>query len=409
MKRRISLFLGLGLLLPLAAAPVLSLPVDMVAQPTEVATAPHSEPVYTDPSRVPAEVDKVPIALLVDISSGQTLYSKQADRRFVPASITKTMTMYTAFELLRQGKLDPNKRMRMSLEAAKKWQYVGTSMELDPTMDPRVEDLLLAIANISANDACVVLAEGFAGSVPAWTDLMNGNARKLGMKDSHFGTPNGWMDEGQTFVSAQDLATLAEAMIAGHPDYFKHYIGHKGLTWNGKTKRNHDPLIGKLEGADGIKTGFTNQAGYGFLGTAQRGPRRLVMVLAGATTHQDRDKAARALMDWGFSAWNSRPLYAPGSTVGEARVQGGSDMTVPLVTPAGFGAGVPADNKQPVSLKVVYQGPLQAPVQAGTVVGALEIRIGDAPAHRVPLATAKAVGPANGWQRLRNGLAGLVL
>jgi D-alanyl-D-alanine carboxypeptidase (penicillin-binding protein 5/6) len=278
-------------------------------------------------------------------------------------------------------------------------------MYLDPSQQPTVNDLLLAIANISANDASVVLGEGAGGSVPNWIALMNGEARRLGMANSHFGTPNGWMDEGETYVTARDLVTLASAMVAGHPDLYKRYVGHKSLTWaDNKTKENHDPLIGVVKGADGIKTGFTNQAGYGYLGSAERDGRRLVMVVAGGSRGRERDAAARGLMEWGFAAFSNRPVFAPGAQVGEARVQGGQALHVPVVAPAAFGITLPRDAKGDVHMRIVYDGPIIAPITKGAQVAALEIDAGKGEPHRVPLFAGASVEPAGWLARLRNGL-----
>ncbi|PLK27752.1 D-alanyl-D-alanine carboxypeptidase [Novosphingobium sp. TH158] len=360
--------------------------------------------VQADPARPPAELDKVPIAFLVDMGSGQVLYSKEPDRRFVPASITKVMTLYTAFEQMRQGRIRPEQVMPMSLEAFRKWQRVGTTMYLDPSQKPTVNDLLLGIATVSANDASAVLAEGAGGSMQNWLALMNAEARRIGMTNSHFGTPNGWMDEGETYVTARDLVTLAGAIVAGHPERYKRYIGHKSLVWGDKTKQNHDPLIGVVKGADGIKTGFTNQAGFGYLGSAERDGRRLVMVVAGGNRAKERDAAARVLMEWGFAAFSNRPIFAPGAQVGEARVQGGNTLHVPLVAPAAFGITLPRDAKGDAALRIVYDGPIEAPIAKGSRVASLEIRAGKGEPHRVPLFAGADVRPANWMERLRNGI-----
>lgn len=384
------------LVLPFAAAPALP----TVPGPAESAAA-------QDPHVPPAELAPVPIALLVDIGSGQTLYAKDPNRRFVPASITKVMTLYVAFELMAHGQLDPNARFRMSEDAWKHWRRVGSTLFLDREHDITVNDLVLGIANVSANDGCVVLAEGAAGSVANWVALMNAQARRLGMNDSHFGTPNGWMDDGETYVSARDLATLATAMVTRHPDLYRRYIGHKTMTWNGITQRNHDPILGKLEGADGIKTGFTNQAGYGFLGSAIRGGRRLVMVVAGVDRHQDRARASTALIDWGFAAFESRSLFPAGASVGTAQVQNGAHRSVPLVTPVAYSAASPRGTRDPVALRIIYDGPLAAPILKGTPVADLEIRVGSQPPHRLPLVAGADVPRAGLFTRLLNGLSGL--
>jgi D-alanyl-D-alanine carboxypeptidase (penicillin-binding protein 5/6) len=407
---------GVGAALPGGAGTPAASPPSAAVTPAAVTHDPgrrafSQREVFTDPAVVPPSVARVPIALLMDISSGQVLYAKDINRRFVPASITKVMTLYLAFELLQHHQIQPTQRMTMSEEAFKKWHSVGSTMFLDRTMTPTVDDLLLGIANVSANDACVVLAEGAAGSVANWTAMMNAQARRLGMKDSHFNTPNGWMDEGQTYVSAHDLVILASAMIAGHPDKYRRYIGHQTMTWNGITQRNHDPILGRLPGADGIKTGFTNQAGYGYLGSAERDGRRLVMVVAGVDVARDRATAARDLMEWGFSAFASKPLFPAGARVGAAQVQGGQQRTVSLVTPAGFAAVVGRSSANNVNdkmqLRIVYDGPLEAPVEKGSIVAALEVRVGNAPPNRVPLLAGESVARADWLARLRNGLIGL--
>lgn len=362
----------------------------------------------SDPNTPPAQLAPIPVALLVDMGSGQVLYAKEPDRRFVPASITKVMTLYVAFELLSRGQLKPDQVFRMSEDAFRKWHGVGSTMFLDRGHDVTVHDLLMGIANVSANDGCVVLAEGAAGSVPNWVALMNAEARRLGMKDSHFNTPNGWMDEGQTYVSAHDLATLARAILTRHPDFYHTYIGHQITTLNGITQRNHDPILGKLEGADGIKTGFTNQAGYGFLGSAMRNGRRLIMVIGGASLPKDRAQAAAALMNWGFAAFDSRALFPAGATIGQARVQDGEGRAVPLVSPTAISVASPKGTRAPVRLQIVYEGPLRAPVKRGDVVAQLEIAVGGQAPQRVPLEAGADVARAGLLARLRNGLAGLL-
>jgi len=398
LKRQLAALLALTLPLTAATGQQTAFP----ASPSPAAAP------LNDPNIPPAEVGPVPIALLIDLGSGQVLYAKEPDRRFVPASITKVMTLYLAFELLSRGQLKPEQVFRMSEDAYRKWHAVGSTMFLDRQHDVTAHELLMGIANVSANDGCIVLAEGAAGSVPNWIALMNAEARRLGMKDSHFGTPNGWMDEGETYVSAHDLATLARAMITRHPDLYHTYIGHETMTWNGITQHNHDPILGKLEGADGIKTGFTNQAGYGFLGSAIRNGRRLVMVIGGADKPKERAKAAESLMNWGFAAFDSHPLFAAGAEVGEAKVQNGQRRHVALVAPATISATSPRGVAAPVSLRIIYEGPLQAPIRQGDIVDELEIRTGNQPPHRVPLAAGAGVERAGPLARLLNGLAGLL-
>lgn len=351
----------------------------------------------------------VPIALLVDLSSGQTLYAREADRRFVPASITKVMTLYTAAELIRQGKLSPEQRLTMSTVAAREWSRKGSTMFLSAGATVSVDELLRGISTVSANDASIVLAEGAAGSVAKWVALMNANALALGMKDSRFGTPNGWMDDGGTFVTAHDLVLLGKALLERHPAFYHRYVGHKFMTYKGITQENHDPLIGVVQGADGIKTGYTRQAGYGYLGSAERDGRRLIMVVAAADRPATRRDAARAFMEWGFSAFHPQRLIGGGVKVSQARVQGGAMRHVGLVTTRALFTLSNRDTRdRKPRYSIRYDGPVPAPVKAGQQIARLVVHAEGQEPFSVPLAAAQDVPVANWWQRVRNGLFGLV-
>lgn len=351
---------------------------------------------------------EIPVALLVDQSSGQILYAREADRRFVPASITKVMTLYTAFELIKAGKLTPNQHFTVSEQAFREWSRKGSTMFLANGAQVSVDELLKGISTVSANDGCVVLAEGALGSVDKWVAQMNDNARALGMKDSHFGTPNGWMDDGHTYVSARDLVRLADAMLQRHPTLFHRYVGHKSMLFNGIAQNNHDPMVGVVDGADGIKTGYTRQAGYGYLGTASRGGRRLLMVVAGVDRPAERARASRDLMEWGFFAFDSRQLLAKGGSIGEARIQGGAERSVGLQASRPVFATAPRGSLRDAKLVVRYRGPIHAPVAKGQEIASLEIQIPGQRPYFVPLAAAREVPSANAWQRLRNGLLGFL-
>ncbi|ABC63334.1 D-alanyl-D-alanine carboxypeptidase [Erythrobacter litoralis HTCC2594] len=345
--------------------------------------------------------------MLVDMASGQTLYARNPDRRFVPASITKVMTAYTAFELMKQGKLAPGTRFTFSEAAADEWYRTGSTMFLDRGSETAVTDLLMGITTVSANDGSIVLAEGAAGSVDNWLDLMNAHADALGMHQSHFGTPNGWPDEGRTFTTARDLVTLAKALITEHPGLYARYFGHRGLRTNGIAQDNYDPITGRIEGADGIKTGFTNQAGWGFLGSAERDGRRLVMVVAASPGMRSRDETARALMEWGFGAFDSRMLFRSGDTVGHARVQDGAEAAVPLMADRDIPVALPENANAEITLRIAYEGPLRAPVEQGEKVAQLAIFVDGREAARVPLAAKKAVAKAGPLQRIANAVRAL--
>ncbi len=358
---------------------------------------------------IPQVVRGAPVALLTDLGSGQVLYGEQAGLRFVPASMTKVMTAYVAFELIGQGKLKTNDRYTVKESTARQWSGRGTSLFLQPGETISVDGLLRGIATVSANDASVVLAEGFAGDVPTWTKLMNAEAGRLGMKDSRFGTPHGWPDNGSTYVSASDLVALSKALIERHPERYRSYFGQKRFTWNGVTRESHDPLVGVFPGADGIKTGYTREAGYNFLGSAEREGRRLVMVIAGAKSEAERAAMSRALMEWGFTAWRRYDLFPARTLVGSALVQDGTARSVGLLAAQDIYAAIPREAAAPASLAIRYNGPLVAPIARGAEIAKLEIRwSAERPPSYVSLTAAKAVPRAGFFHRLLNGLAGLL-
>ncbi len=356
----------------------------------------------------PAVAARAPVALVVDLSAGQTLYAHNAERQFLPASMTKAMSALVAFDLIKAGKLNEAAVVTVRPETARKWAGKGTTLSLRPGEQVRVADLLMGMTTVSANDASVALAEAAVGSTEAWVAAMNARARTLGMTGSHFGTPSGWPDRGATKVTARDLVRLAQALIAEHPALYRRYFGHQAMDWHGTRLTSHDPFAGVLAGADGIKTGHTFEAGFNFLGAAQRGGRRLVVVVAGARTEPDRALAARALAEWGFAAWDSRPFVQAGQVIGEARVQQGDARRVPLAVPRAFAITVPRGSKPHVTARIVYNGPLRAPLARGAQVAGLEVRIEGQGVHYLPLITAQAVGKAGPIDRIVNGLLGLL-
>ncbi|MCH2486799.1 MAG: D-alanyl-D-alanine carboxypeptidase [Erythrobacter sp.] len=367
------------------------------------ATSGHAAP--ADAPRIPTPYE-APIAMLVDLSSGQTLFARQEDRRFMPASITKVMTTMVAFEWMEQGKLFPQQVMTIRPDTFRAWNRKGSTMYLPHDARITVDELLHGITTVSANDASVVLAEGAAGSVARWSAAMNDTAARLGMADSHFNTPNGWMDDGQTFVTARDLVTLGSAMIRQHPSKYGHYVGKKGLEYNGIRQNNHDPISGVVPGADGIKTGFTNQAGYGFLGSAERNGRRLVMVVAASPRGRERNDAARALIEWGFANFDSRRLFESGERIATARVQDGGVSEIGLVSPRPVRLSVPHGRMPKVDLAMRYEGPLRAPIADDEEIAELIVTVDGEQVNRLPLYAERPVTEATVIQRVFNGLWG---
>ena len=357
-----------------------------------------------------------PVAFMKDLSSGAVLYAKDPDRRIPPASMAKMMTTHLAFHLIKQGELKLDKTCTVQPETWRKWHgpQAGSTMFLSAGEQVSVENLLHGIVTLSGNDASVVLAECIAGTEPAFAQRMTAEAKRIGMKNSNFGNSNGWPDNGITFTTARDLALLAEATVQETPDLYKAFYQKESFTW-GKTlgggqpitQGNRNPLLGKVPGADGLKTGHTAEAGYGFTGSAEQGGRRLVMVVAGLDSYNGRADESVKFMNWGFGAWKAQPLFPKGKQVATARVQLGSEDEVALVAPRNLAVTIPAGAAGGLKVKVVYDGPIKAPIKAGQQVATLVVQTADTPPQTMPLVAAADVEEAGFFGRLWAGLASL--
>jgi D-alanyl-D-alanine carboxypeptidase (penicillin-binding protein 5/6) len=382
-------------LFPIAFAVAAALPATAAAPPFETAA---------------------PVAYMVDLSSGAVLYAKDQDRRIPPASMAKMMTTHLAFHMIKRGEAKLDKMCQVRPETWRQWHgpQAGSTMFLSPGEMVSVENLLHGIVTLSGNDATVVLAECLAGTEPAFAALMNAEAKRLGMANSNFGNTNGWPDNGVTFTTARDLATLAGATIQETPDLYKKFYQMKEFTW-GKTlgagapitQGNRNPLLGRVAGADGLKTGHTAEAGYGFTGSADQGGRRIIMVVAGLGSFNQRIEESVKFMDWGFRAWKSQPLFNQNEKVADAQVQGGGDDAVPLVAPRSIAVTLPAGAAGSIRAKVVYNGPIKAPIAKGQHVADLVVTTADTPPQTMPLVAAEAVGEAGFFGRMWNGLTSL--
>src|SRR5215210_269042 len=370
------------------------------------------------PAKAPEYETAAPIAYLIDLSSGAELFSKNADQRIPPASMAKMMTAEVAFELIDRGQLPLTKMCTVRPETWRAWHgpQAGSTMFLSVNEQVSVENLLHGIVTLSGNDASVVLAECIAGTEEAFAGQMNALAKKLGLNNSHFGNSNGWPDEGKTYVTARDLGTLARATIERHPKLYKQFYGQPSFTW-GKTlgsgqaivQANRNPILGKVAGADGLKTGHTDEAGYGFTGSAEQNGRRLVLVVAGLKSWDERVQESVRLMNWGFQAWAAKPLYRTGAKVGTARVQLGDDSEVDLVAPRNLSVTVPAGlASSQTRLRIRYQGPVKAPIAKGQHVADLVVTTADTPPQVVPLVAGEAIDEAGFFGRLWLGFKQLV-
>jgi len=374
----------------------------LLAVPTEATAPPFDTP--------------APIAYLKDLSSDAVLYDKNADQQMPPASMAKMMTVYVAFDLIKKGELKLDQVFTVRPETWKKWHgpEAGSTMFLSPGEQVSVRDLLFGIVTLSGNDACVVLAEGISGTEPAFVALMNRARDKLHMTGSNFGTSNGWPDNGVTHVTARDLATLAEATIRDFPDLYKTFYSRREFTW-GKTmggaditQANRDPLLGNVEGADGLKTGHTDEAGYGFTGSAEQNGRRLVMVIAGLDSMASRREQSIALMNWGFHAWKAKPLFKQGQKVDVAPVQVGAENEIALVAPRDLAVTVPAGLGGDMKVSVAYDGPIKAPIKQGQHIADLIVRTPDTPPQMMPLVAEKDVPEAGFFRHIWLALLSLI-
>jgi D-alanyl-D-alanine carboxypeptidase (penicillin-binding protein 5/6) len=370
------------------------------------------------PARAPQFDTPAKIAFLIDLSSGAVLYEKNADVRMPPASMAKMMTTDVAFELIDSGKLPLNKMCTVRPETWQKWHgpQAGSTMFLSPNEQVSVENLLHGIVTLSGNDASVVLSECISGTEEAFTDQMNVLAKKIGMTNSHFGTANGWPDNGVTYVTARDLATLARYEIENHYSLYKKFYSQPNFTWgktmggNAITQDNRNPILGKVPGADGLKTGHTEEAGYGFTGSADQNGRRLIEVLAGMASWNERVQQSTRLIQWGFAAWTTKPLFKKDAVVAKAQVQMGSSSEVPLVAPHDLAVTIPAglSLNQQMHVKVQYNGPIKAPIKKGDQIAQLVVTTAATPPQIVPLVAGEDVGEAGFFGRAWIGLKSLL-
>jgi D-alanyl-D-alanine carboxypeptidase (penicillin-binding protein 5/6) len=370
------------------------------------------------PAKAPPFETPAKVAYLIDLSSGAVLLSKNADQRMPPASMAKMMTTNVAFALIKKGDLKLDKMCTVRPETWQKWHgpAAGSTMFLSPGEQVSVENLLKGIITLSGNDASVVLAECIAGTEDAFANVMNDNARQLGLTGSHFGNSNGWPDEGRTYVTARDLATLARAEIENYPDLYKKFYSLTQFTW-GKTlgsgaditQANRNPLLGRVPGADGLKTGHTDEAGYGFTGSAEQNGRRLVMVVAGLDSFNQRIEESVRLMQWGFNAWQAKPLFKKDTVIGKAEVQMGGSSEVNLIAPRDLAITIPAGVLSKVGgMKIRYQGPVKAPIAKGQHIADLVVTTSDSGEQVMPLVAAEAVGEAGFFARAWIGLKQLL-
>lgn len=356
-----------------------------------------------------------PFAYLKDLSTGTVLYSKAADETMPPASQAKMMTVYVAFDMIKRGEVKLDQMITVRPETWAKWHSQGSTMFLSANEQVSVENLLHGIVTLSGNDACVVLAEGLAGTEAEYVAAMNRMAKKIGLKGSQFANTTGWPDPNE-YVTARDLGTIAERTIKDFPNLYKAFYGKPSFTWgktlgggNPITQGNRNPLLNRVAGADGLKTGHTEAAGYGFTGSAVQGNRRLVMVIGGLTSFNERIEQSVAFMDWGFRAFKAVPIAKAGQVIDTAEVALGDEETVGLAAPRDIAVTLPVSASRDLKVTVAYTGPIRAPIAKGQKIADLRITgPGIQAPVVVPLVAATEVEAAGPFGRLSAGVRRLL-
>jgi len=341
---------------------------------------------------VPAHAFETPAreAIALDYDTGAILYAKEADTKTYPASMTKMMTAYIAFQRLANGDITLDDRFNVSENA---WRMQGSKMFVELNNRIRVDDLLQGIIVQSGNDACVVMAEGLAGSTEQFAAMMNEQAEKLGLTGSHFTNPDGWPDENH-YTTVHDLATLAHRLIADFPQYY-HYWAQPEYTYHNITQQNRNLLLYRGIGVDGLKTGHTEISGYGMTASGKdESGRRVILVVHGLTSEKEREEAAAELYNYALAAFDNKTVLSPGLALGEANVWYGTKPTVGLTVAEEKKITLPKVGRDKAEFVLKYTAPLTAPVAKGTQVGELIIRAPEVSEQRVAVVTAEDIPQA---------------
>jgi D-alanyl-D-alanine carboxypeptidase (penicillin-binding protein 5/6) len=328
---------------------------------------------------------------MIDAETGTILFSKNADKLIPPASLAKLMTMEVVFHAIKAGRLTLEDKFVVSENAWRNGgaKSGGSTMFAELGSSIRLEDLIKGVVVQSANDGCIIIAEGMAGSEANFAKLMTERAREIGLPNSIFKNPHGLPAEGQ-LVTVRELVLLAQHIWRDYPDFYK-YFGLPEFTWNGIRQRNRNPLLTMNIGADGMKTGFTDKSGYAIVGSVEREGRRLFVAMSGMESENERSEEARKMLDWGIRAFQKVALFKDGEAIGEAKVYGGERSTVPLVARGPVDIFVPITSRDRMVARIVYTGPMLAPVEQGARVGALKVSIGETLSQETPLFAAESV------------------
>ena len=386
------------LLLGLAGAALLPAPALAQRQQTQRQAAPQRP---APPPATPAQTPIGPVdtlarnAILVDADTGAVLLEKGPDERMPPASMSKLMTMYVVFDRIREGTLRLDQEFTVSERAR---AMSGSRMFLELGSRVSVENLARGVIIQSGNDACVVLAEAIAGSEERFADIMNQVARRIGLRDSTFRNASG-LPHPEHRMTARDLSVLARRLISDFPEHYRLY-SERSFRWNGIEQQNRNPLLGRIAGADGLKTGMTEEAGFCLTASALRDGRRLILVVTGLATARARSEESERLLEWGFREFDNVTLFRAADTVDEAPVWLGERPTVPLVGGRNVVLTLPRNWRDRLQVRVAYPAPVSAPVLRGQEVGELLVSGQGVPPMRLPLYAGADVARLGVLQRI---------
>ena len=336
-----------------------------------------AEPVATNAKHVYIE----------DFQTGAVLYDKMGEERLGPASMSKLMTIYMLFDALKRGDVKLTDTFRVSQRA---WEKQGSKMFVDIDSDIKVEDLIRGIIIQSGNDACIVVAEGLAGTEDAFAERMTAKGKEIGLTDSNFTNSNGWPDDNH-YMTAKDIATLSRRLIVDFPEYYP-YFSEKEFVWNDIRQGNRNPLLYRPgSGVDGLKTGHTEEAGFGIAVSAERDGRRIIMVIHGLTGMQDRADQAGQMLDWAFRETGNYTVATKGAVLAEAPVEYGENEKIPLTVANDLVLTLPKGDRQKVTAKAVVNTPIVAPLSAGQELGKLVVTAPNMPEFSYPLVAGQDV------------------
>jgi serine-type D-Ala-D-Ala carboxypeptidase (penicillin-binding protein 5/6) len=351
----------------------------------------------------------VPNAILIEPQSDSILYEKNIDQPVEPASLAKLMTLEYVFNEIKQGRLGLDDQFTISENAWRKGGAPSHGSTMFAAIHSQVSlgDLIQGIIVDSANDACIAIAEKLAGNESAFGQLLTKRAREIGLMHSTFTNATGYSDPNLR-VTVHDLAELARHIMQTYPQFYP-YFAQRDFTWNKIHQENRNPLLGMGIGADGLKTGDTNEAGFTLVGSAVQDDVRLIVVLTGAKSEKERADEGKKLLDYGFHNFQSRILFPADQPIGAAKVFGGNISYVPLVAPGIVRVMVARDNDEPLSAKIEYTGPVPAPISKGQAIGTLRVWRGDNLALELPLKAAQDVGRGSMSQRAMDGATELII